>query len=240
MNSRLSGDLTCSVSTIATGSVTSRRRFTLLSTMVALAVCILLSATSGAQTAATGAIAGVITDPSGASVANANVKITSEETGDTRSAMTGANGSFVVSLLPPGQYTVRASKQGFKELVRTGVSIHVTETAVANLQLIVGANTEIVSITAEGALLDTEDAALGKVTDERIVSSLPLVTRNYTQIIGLSPGVSTEVTNASQLGRGAGSDDELQACAHPCKPHWGPRSHFGGDPPFALARIGGE
>ena len=206
MNSRLSSDLTCSVSTIATGSVTSRRRFTLLSTMVALAVCILLSATSGAQTAATGAIAGVITDPSGASVANANVKITSEETGDTRSAMTGANGSFVVSLLPPGQYTVRASKQGFKELVRTGVSIHVTETAVANLQLIVGANTEIVSITAEGALLDTEDAALGKVTDERIVSSLPLVTRNYTQIIGLSPGVSTEVTNASQLGRGAGSD----------------------------------
>src|SRR5215467_12200464 len=110
MNSRLSSDLTCSVSTIATGSVTSRRRFTLLSIMVALAVCVFLSANSGAQTAATGAIAGVITDPSGASVANANVKITSEETGDTRSAMTGANGSFVVSLLPPGQYTVRASK----------------------------------------------------------------------------------------------------------------------------------
>src|SRR5215813_2991590 len=70
----------------------------------------------------------------------------------------------------------------------------------------VGGATEIVTITSEAALLDTQDPALGKVTNELTVSSLPLVTRNYTQIIGLSPGVSTEVTDATVLGRGAGSE----------------------------------
>ena len=84
--------------------------------------------------------------------------------------------------------------------------MHVTETTVANLQLTVGATSEVVNVSSEAELLDTHDPALGKVTNELIVSSLPLVTRNYTQIIGLSPGVATEVTNAAELGRGSGSE----------------------------------
>jgi hypothetical protein len=179
-------------------------RFGLMSALLILGG--MYATPSLAQTAATGAIAGVVTDPSGAVVENAKIVVRSETTGDSRSAISASNGTFVVSLLPPGAYTVRASRDGFKELVRTGLTIHVTETAVANFLLSVGAPSEVVTVTSQAELLDTHDPALGKVTSELTVSSLPLVTRNYTQIIGLSPGVATEVTNATALGRGTGSD----------------------------------
>jgi hypothetical protein len=165
-----------------------------------------ISRRSQAQTAATGGIAGIVTDATGAVVGNAKITVTGESTGDSRTGTSSSNGSYVVPLLPPGTYTVRASQTGFKELVRPGVTVHVTETAVANLQLTVGVPSEIVTVSSEAELLDTHDPALGKVTNELIVSSLPLVTRNYTQIIGLSPGVATEVTNAAELGRGSGSE----------------------------------
>ncbi len=165
-----------------------------------------ISSQSQAQTAATGGISGIVTDASGAVVGNAKITVTGESTGDTHTGTSTSNGGYIVPLLPPGTYTVRASKTGFKELVRPGVAVHVTETAVANLQLTVGASSEVITVSSEAELLDTHDPALGKVTNELIVSSLPLVTRNYTQIIGLSPGVSTEVNNATDLGRGAGSE----------------------------------
>src|SRR5437588_124421 len=75
-----------------------------------------------------------------------------------------------------------------------------------NPQLQVGAVSEVVTVTTEAQLLDTVDSAEGVVTDGRAISALPLASRNYTQIIGLSPGVSSEVTDATALGRGTGSE----------------------------------
>ena len=73
---------------------------------------------SQAQTAATGGIAGIVTDATGAVVGNAKITVTGDSTGDSRTGTSSGSGSFVVSLLPPGTYTVRVSKDGFKELVR--------------------------------------------------------------------------------------------------------------------------
>ena len=182
------------------------RRSILVSLIVAMAMTATVSERSWGQTAATGGIAGTVTDSTGAVVANAKITVTNQSSGDSRSGSSTNNGSFLVPLLPPGTYTVRATKDGFKELVRSGLTVHVTETTVANLELTVGASSEVVTVSSEAELLDTHDPALGKVTNELVVSSLPLVTRNYTQIIGLSPGVSTEVNNAADLGRGAGSE----------------------------------
>jgi hypothetical protein len=156
----------------------------------------LLSALAYGQTAGTGAIAGVVSDPSGAVVSQATIKVTNNQTG----------GNYTVPLLPPGAYMVEVSKSGFKTSTYRAVTVNVTEIAPLNIQLQVGAVSETVDVTGQGEQLQTESSAAGRVTDEKIVESMPLVTRNFTQIIGLSSGVSSDVTNAGELGRGNGSN----------------------------------
>jgi Carboxypeptidase regulatory-like domain/TonB-dependent Receptor Plug Domain/TonB dependent receptor len=176
---------------------------------IASALCIasLVTPLCYAQTAATGAINGTITDPSHAVVTGASIKVTSLATGETRTAATGANGSYTVPLLPPGLYTVAVSAQGFKSASHPAVPVNVTETAAVNFQLEVGASNQSVTVTGNAAQLNTENSSLGQVVSQREVVGLPLVTRNYTQIIALSPGVTSDANNANQLGRGTGGED---------------------------------
>jgi hypothetical protein len=166
----------------------------------------LLGAVAYGQTANTGAIAGTITDSSKAVVEGASVKVTDVATGESRTVLSSANGAYIVSLLSPGTYRLQVTKSGFKMTASSDIPVHVTETAVVNLQLTVGAAAETVYVTGIGEALKTEDAVLGQVVDQKQVASLPLVTRNYTQILGLSTGVSAEVFNAGEIGRG-GVDD---------------------------------
>lgn len=158
-----------------------------------------------AQTAATGALSGTVTDPNGAVVAGAEITVTNEATGETRTVTSGSDGSYSVPLLPPGSYGVEAAGSSFKRGVSSGVRVEVTETTTLEIKLEVGAAAETVLVRPDdAALVQTESSALGRVTDQKVVVNLPLVTRNYTQIIGLSPGVTTNVTNAAELGRGRG------------------------------------
>jgi len=157
-----------------------------------------------AQTANTGAIAGTVTDAAGAVVPQADVKVTNLGTGETRSVASLSSGAYSVPLLPPGNYRVDISKSGFKLLTFANVTVIVTETETLNAQLAVGAVTEQVTVESEAEQLQTASSALGRVTNEEMVTELPLASRNYTQIIGLNPGVSTEVTNPTALGMGSG------------------------------------
>jgi Carboxypeptidase regulatory-like domain/TonB dependent receptor/TonB-dependent Receptor Plug Domain len=172
---------------------------------ILVALGLLVPASMG-QSANTGAITGTAVDPSGAVLVGVGIAATNEATGDTRTTTVSSTGTFLFPLLPPGLYTVKASKTGFKELVQPHVRVTVTETARVNLRLDVGAVSEVVTVSTEAQLLDTIDSAEGTVTDGRAISALPLASRNYTQIIGLSPGVSSEVTDATALGRGTGSE----------------------------------
>jgi hypothetical protein len=155
-----------------------------------------------AQTAGTGAIAGTVTDPGGAVVVGAAISVIDVATGETRTAVSTSTGTYLVPLLRPATYRVEVSKSGFKVSVSVDVPVHITETVAVDLHLAVGTATETVMVTANSELLKTEGIALGQVVDEREVSSIPLVTRNYSEILGLSPGVSTEVFNAAGFGRG--------------------------------------
>ncbi len=168
-----------------------------------IAACGLLSA----QTGGTGAISGSITDPTGALVGHAQVKVMAVTTGDTRTALSNDHGLYVVSLLPPGQYRLEVTKQGFKMAAATDLQVVVAEPTVVNIRMETGAVTETVSVAASSVELETESSELGRVTDSEMLESLPLVTRNFTQIIGLNAGVSQEVNNASSVGRGCGSQD---------------------------------
>jgi hypothetical protein len=184
-------------------AVSSKRFFVCLATLL-----VVLAAVSSAQTAGTGAIAGTVADSAGAVVAGAAIKVTDVTTGEIRTAVSGPDGSYIVALLHPANYRVEVSKKGFKVSENESIPVHVTETVKLNVELVVGTETEVVNVAANSEALKTEESTLGNVVDETAVNALPLVTRNYTQILGLSPGVSAEIFNAGEIGRG-GVDDAL-------------------------------
>jgi hypothetical protein len=172
-------------------------------------VCALFTACTllCAQTGGTGAISGAITDPTTAMLVGAQVKVTDVATGFTRTSQSNDHGLYLVSLLPPGRYTLEVTKQGFKIASSPYVQVIVAETTVLNIRMQTGAVNETMTVTASDVELQTESSELGRVTDSEMLENLPLVTRNFTQVIGLNPGVSQEVNNASQIGRGGGSQD---------------------------------
>lgn len=178
-------------------------RIALHAAMAMLAFTLLLLGTrTHAQTSFTGALTGIVTDPSGAIVPGATVRVINVATGDSHSFVSQTNGSYLAPFLAPGAYRVEVSKNGFKTVNLTGISIAVTETSTLNVRLEIGEVSQNVTVTTEAQLLQTQNQALGHVTDQRMVEGLPLVTRNYTQIINLSPGVSSDVNDAGSIGVG--------------------------------------
>jgi len=174
--------------------------------LMALVLCALFATGSvSAQTNGTGAVSGLITDPSAAVVAGAVVKVTNVSTSETRTTITTGQGTYRVTLLPPGQYTLEVTRHGFKLAASTDVQVVVAETTILNVKMEMGTLAQTVIVETSTVELETESSVLGRVTDGEMVENLPLVTRNYTQIIGLNPGVSQEVNNAGQEGRGGGS-----------------------------------
>jgi hypothetical protein len=170
-----------------------------------VAFFILLSASLlAAQTAATGALSGSVADQTGAVIPGAEIKVTSAATGEVRKALSSEEGSFTVPLLPPGLYNIDVLKPGFTLTSVKNIAVSVTETTRVPLVLAVGSESVVVNVEVSSTLVQTESSALGRVTDETVVQGLPLVSRNYTQILGLSPGVSGNLTNAGDLGRGSG------------------------------------
>jgi len=165
--------------------------------LMALVLCALFATGSvSAQTNGTGAVSGLITDPSAAVVAGAVVKVTNVSTSETRTTITTGQGTYRVTLLPPGQYTLEVTRQGFKLAASTDVQVVVAETTILNVKMEMGTLAQTVIVETSTVELETESSVLGRVTDGEMVENLPLVTRNYTQIIGLNPGVSQEVTAA--------------------------------------------
>jgi hypothetical protein len=168
--------------------------------------CLLLSLAASAQTATTGSLTGKVADPTGAVIMGAVVTVTNPSTGEVRSATTSNDGNYTVSLLSPGSYTVEAESAGFSKAIRNEIKITVTETTVLPIQLALGMTHEEVTVSAQAEMLQTRESSLGGVVDSRQVSGLPLVSRNFAQIVNLSAGVLAPVTNAAQLGRGSESN----------------------------------
>jgi hypothetical protein len=188
----------------------SRSRLLLIALFLGLASSVSLLA----QTAGTGAIAGLVTDASGAVVPAAQVTVTNVATGEKYTSATSGEGLYRFPLLAPGSYDVAVQKTGFKLALRHGVMVAVTEVAHVDLQLVPGLVEEKVEVVGTAEQIQTETTAMGRVTTARTVEGLPLVTRNYTQIITLSPGIVADVGNAGQLGRGGTSGEVGQGSAH--------------------------
>jgi hypothetical protein len=155
------------------------------------------------QTANTGAIAGSVSDPSGASVATAALIVKSQATQEERDLTTDAEGSFAVPFLTPGNYDLTVRASGFEPLVLKSVQVQITEVTRLKIQLTISGAKEQITVSAAPPLLQSENATLGRVIDQNTVQELPLVNRNFTEILGLTAGINTDIVDATQLGAGS-------------------------------------
>src|ERR1700728_45762 len=157
---------------------------------------------SSAQNASTGALTGTVADPSGGVVAGATVTVTSNDTGQTRSAQTDSAGSYTFSLLSPGNYKVTFAAENFKTAEVPSISVGVTESPVLNRRMEIGSASVQVTVESTAEAVQTQNAANGGLVSGDEITALPLVSRNYTQIISLSPGVVANAATASGIGNG--------------------------------------
>src|SRR6266478_5218363 len=155
------------------------------------------------QTANTGAIAGTVSDPSGALVPRAAVVINSQGTREERDLATDGEGNFSVQFLTPGNYDLTVRGAGFEPFILNGVQVQITEVSRLKIQLTISGAKEQIAISAKPPLLQTENATLGRVIDRNTVEELPLVNRNFTEILGLTAGINTDIVDATQLGAGS-------------------------------------
>jgi hypothetical protein len=154
------------------------------------------------QTPGTGAIAGSVVDASGRVIVDAEVSAVSEATHASRVVHTNSQGTYRLPLLPPGIYAVRVSAAGFA--MNTSLEIHVDTGGIRSLNVTVTPAQAIthVEVSGDAEIANLESSTLGGLVDQTAILALPLRTRNYTQILSLSPGVITEVPSAAAIGNG--------------------------------------
>ena len=143
-----------------------------------------------------GQITGVVTDASGAVVVGATVTVTNPETNLTRSGTTNNAGNYTFPSLLPGTYNIKADMQGFQAENRSGVELQVQQVARIDFQLKVGSRAETVEVSGGAPLLNTENATVGTVIENRRIVDLPLNGRNFIQLVALSPNVSANFVNS--------------------------------------------
>ena len=161
-----------------------------------------LASAAFGQTPGTGAISGVVYDPSNRVVENATALVVNEATHVSRSVMTTSEGLFRVPLLLPGEYAVTVKANGFAENTSHLITVTVSETTSINVTLAVSGGASTVQVQSDTEIAQLESSTLGLVIDDTAIQSLPLSNRNYTQIIGLAPGVVVDLPNAANLGHG--------------------------------------
>ena len=159
----------------------------LLSCVVVFALSIVATGQAG-----TGSIGGVVNDPSGAVVQGAKVTVSNADTGAVRTATTGDSGTYNVTSLTPGTYTVSVEKTGFPTLVFDHVQVSTSLSVPLNAQFQLGTATESVNVTADTlAPIETQDSQVSNLVDSQRMKALPLITRNPYELVLLSPGTAS-------------------------------------------------
>jgi hypothetical protein len=152
--------------------------------------CLLLISTGPAWSQSfTAAVRGVITDPSGAAVADAKVIVTEAERNVQHPTTTDGQGRYYVSNLPPGQYTLTVEAVGFKRYAQTAIPLVVQQQATLDIELQLGEVSSVVEVQGESPLVNTTIANLGQVIDNKSILSLPNLARNSMSLVYLTPGV---------------------------------------------------
>jgi hypothetical protein len=141
-------------------------------------------------------LSGIISDPSGAVIPDAAVRVTNTATQVTTTAVTNGTGYYLVLNLTPGSYTVVAQKEGFKTASQSGVTLQVAQSATLDLRLELGQTSQEVSVSGAAPLLQTTDSTIGQVIGPTTMVEMPLNGRNYFNLAELAPGVTSYGTRS--------------------------------------------
>jgi hypothetical protein len=153
-----------------------------------------------------GAVSGAVTDPQGAQLAGANVTITNTATNAARTSTTNAEGLYAFPALTPGIYTVKVDKAGFKTYNQTNIELQVQGDVRVDVVMQLGQVSETIEVSASAAAINTENATVGTVVEQKRIVELPLNGRNYLSLAGLAPNVSFGFPSAGQADGRQGGD----------------------------------
>ncbi len=153
-------------------------------------------------------LSGIITDPTGAIVQNAQVKLTNVDTGITVATASNNSGLYVFATIHPGHYRMVVEKAGFRQVVLTDLTLNVQDLLSRNFKLQLGAVGESVTVSADGVNVNTTDASVSTVIDQKFVENMPLNGRSFQDLIALAPGVTMvgNLGNGGQTGPGQGGE----------------------------------
>ena len=176
----------------------------------AFALFLLASTVSLRAQTTNGSIQGTVTDPSGAAIGGASVTGRNMDTGLTITTVTTDAGLYSLANLPPGRYTVSIEGLSLKKYSREGVTVQTDATVTLDVQMVLGAVSENVTVIADASQLETATSDIGATVERSLVANLPLevsgTIRNPVQFITLVPGFVGDVGN----NPGSNSTDDFK------------------------------
>jgi hypothetical protein len=171
--------------------------------LAVLSVALFTPADLQAQAGATGAITGTVLDQKGSAISGATIVVTNLATGQKeREIVSTSAGTFNVSSLAPGTYSVEVTATGFSRFLIEKVLVQVTETSSVIATLAIGKVTETVTVHDVVLPVELTSATTGETIGAETASTLPLSTRNFLTLLTLSAGANTELFDSAALGRG--------------------------------------
>ncbi|MGA7623011.1 MAG: carboxypeptidase regulatory-like domain-containing protein [Candidatus Acidiferrales bacterium] len=158
--------------------------------LVLLGLALVLLPCRSVLASVSASISGTVTDPSGAVIAGAAVTATNEATGVATTQSTNAQGFYSFQELPLGTYTISVRQAGFKAYAQTGIVVDVNSALVIDVKMEVGQASEKIEVSSAALHVDTESTQMGEVITGKEMTDVPLVSRSYTDLLPLQPGVA--------------------------------------------------
>jgi Carboxypeptidase regulatory-like domain/TonB dependent receptor/TonB-dependent Receptor Plug Domain len=148
-----------------------------------------------------GTISGMVTDPTGAPIAGAEILVVNDLTRVQYPGKTNDEGIYLVSNLPPGPYRIQVAKFGFKTIIKPDVTLNVQDALSLNFALPLGSVSEVVTIQGGAPLVNTESGSVSTVIGQDLVEKLPLNGRSFNTLLQLAPGVVIAPSSPSDQGQ---------------------------------------
>jgi hypothetical protein len=174
-----------------------KRRF--FSLFAALGIMLFLATRADAQAVNNAQIHGVVLDQTGAAIVGAQINAVNTSTGTVQSTVSGGDGSYVLPGLAVGGYSLEVTASGFNKYRQVGIVLQVGQNVQVNVNLKVGNASQQVEVSADAAMVETQDTSISEVMDQQRIVDLPLNGRQATDLILLSGGAAMPPNAASRV-----------------------------------------